>query len=335
MTITKENKTVVKLMAIRSKDEMVIAFDGYNNRSIPNFIFNDELKAEKTFSNSWFKIPTSEIKSIHAPGKKVIDSQKWILRDESLESAKIPLTIRYDKVEMDEDGDWSAPEYMMYQSLYKLDVTYKELSPEEIDFEIRYICDDLKELPNVSNFKYPTGTRWDRYAGKHHPTNITYKDIVTGPQAAIFYPEILHPLLPCELTPEQSFKIIHNFLEENIDRSVASFTSYENIQILHVKKIIGLHTPYSHKVDVSSFRSRRPKYEDRMVKTRDKEIYTIDAKKGANIPVFSGDSLEDLDRNISTYLNALIEYINTPVVDCPTCDGFGIVHKEFKDPREE
>jgi hypothetical protein len=40
---------------------------------------------------------------------------------------------------------------------------------------------------------------------------------------------------------------------------------------------------------------------------------------------FSGENEEDLEDNISKYLNNLMAHINKPFVDCPTCEGAGVV----------
>jgi hypothetical protein len=43
------------------------------------------------------------------------------------------------------------------------------------------------------------------------------------------------------------------------------------------------------------------------------------------IEPFVGESYEDLNNNIDKFLKNLMTEINTPLKDCPNCDGAGVV----------
>jgi len=53
------------------------------------------------------------------------------------------------------------------------------------------------------------------------------------------------------------------------------------------------------------------------------------------IKEFIGDTLVDLRHKIDTYCEELLTFINQPLIDCPSCDGFGVIWKgKFNDDRK-
>jgi hypothetical protein len=46
------------------------------------------------------------------------------------------------------------------------------------------------------------------------------------------------------------------------------------------------------------------------------------------IKPFEGTSYENMMESVETYLSDLIEEINKPLVDCPNCNGMGVIISE-------
>ena len=89
-------------------------------------------------------------------------------------------------------------------------------------------------------------------------------------------------------------------------------------------------------VDVNLFHKRRkPKYQQRYKKERLVEIfemtYTGRGYQGYTpVKGFKGDSHTDLKENIDDYLKDLIEFINKPLVECKSCNGYGVELEEIR-----
>lgn len=169
-------------------------------------------------------------------------------------------------------------------------------------------------------------TRWEHEGTK----NITSGEIKTAFEYSLLYPDIVESHLPCSLTAKKSYDIIRMFIKENINPKVAHISSDYDF-CLSVKKDIKLHKELYRKEEVltpggRSYKHKR--YRDVYIKSRSVTVFEVAPKVYNSYPVvkpFTGNNYEDLRNNINTYLEKLIEEINTPLIDCPHCQGMGVI----------
>ena len=295
----------MKIIGIQTKDCLYITDDinnsnTYNPTKLTWYKFDGEIP-KPSYSKQWVsidKIPTKVEKNI--PKQRV--NVRYELKDGFPVTENTPKVINKRYIE-EED------EYYGVSSLY--DYKYDETieSFEEVEFEIDII-------DSVDGFKI---TKMD-----YTPTYSMFDKITT--------PEVLLPIKPCSLTVEQTYKIIREYVKRNIDPDWAKITSDYDF-CFTVKKLITLDSPDSYQVDIANInnwskRKRQPKYETRYRKTRELEIFQMAPKPYQSYTViesFKGTSYDNMVENINKYLADLIEKINCPLKDCPTCKGLGVV----------
>lgn len=296
-------KEILKLVVIKS-NKLFISDDitgSYYNTKITNLLVDDK-KLKPTYLKNWFEIDEfpQKIEEI-IPSKKI--NVRYELKDEykNIANENTPPVI-YEYIN-NEDS-----EFYDIRGLYeqKFDVT--EETTEEIPFEIVI-------LDEIDNFKLPETPKF----------NVDYH-LIDKLQT---HPVLLH-LKPCQLTEQQTYEIIRNYIKNNIDLKYAKITSDYNF-CFTVKKIITLAKKESYKVDVNNKlfgKKRKPKYETKYRTDRDVIIFEMTHehyKEYPQIQPFKGKNYKDLLHNIGEYLNKLIKEINEPLIDCPHCNGTGVV----------
>jgi hypothetical protein len=146
------------------------------------------------------------------------------------------------------------------------------------------------------------------------------------------YPDILLPSRPCKLTSQQMYKIVREYIKQNINYTYATITSDYNFCFTVQKKII-LDNPYENKTEIKKQNGHSyhpPKYNTKYTKDRLVPIfemtYSPENYKGyTSIPEMWGENQEDLKEKVDRYCQELIEIINKPLVDCPHCHGEGVI----------
>jgi hypothetical protein len=203
-----------------------------------------------------------------------------------------------------EDSVWYGV-MSLYTRAYDIEPEY--YAP--VEFEINII-------DSVENFK-PTVLQY--------PIENTILDRVTT------HP-ILLPMKPCELSTNQTYKIIREYIKKNIDTEQAHITSDYDF-CFGVEKIIQLDELEPYTVDVNNInnwgrRKRKSKNETRYRKVRKVNIFDAAPRNYQQYPIvipFKGNNYDDMINNINNYLLNLITKINEPVVDCPNCKGLGVI----------
>ncbi|MCY8565664.1 hypothetical protein [Bacillus sonorensis] len=293
-----------KLIGIKTKSHFLISDNVEGERyfysRIKDLLFDGE-KAKKTYHSDWYELakePTVIEEQVSA--KKI--NQRYELKEGFQESELTPQVIF--KSYIDEDS-----EFYEVKGLYEFKFDEEPQTNKIIDFEINVIeeIDGDLELDRQD------------FQLKH----------------SLLDRILTHPLLlqtkPCSLTKEDSYKIIRNHVKANIDPKYARVTSdYDFCFTVH--KVLELYQPYEYEVNINKmFKRRKPKFEKRMQKTREVEIYNVAPKPYQNYNVvepFSGENLTDLKANIKAYLDELMEKINEPLVECKCCKGKGVILNE-------
>jgi hypothetical protein len=269
-----------------------LEFYKYHQGSIARFLF-DGKPPEKTQLNDWFKIadvPT-KVELIRAPTQKILG---YKLKLGYAPSERLLANV--DSAFISENEEFG----MFYERITEEIPQENEL----IEFDLHVIAEKDKWEPVRTDFKLKYGLI-DRLT--LHP--------------------VLLPERPCELSREESYKIIREYVKANINPKVA-YVSSDYDFCFGVSKTIPLNESVPYQKDVSSYRARKPKYETAYQTGRKVLVYETAPKPYQSYPVcepFWGENYEALKRNIDAFLKELIEKINEPLCDCPTCKGRGVI----------
>jgi hypothetical protein len=303
-------------------------YDSWDNKTSLTSCFFNGKKPLPTFHESWVFVD-EEINKVEVEESQPNINYRWELIDISMESEKIPLIL---KAIYDNEYGWQLEEgYEYLSSLYKLTFDKQPNIMVEIPFDFKIILevDDIKEF---QGFEYPVQkTQWTHDG----LTNLTPDDVTYQILDKIMFPEIMLPLRPCKFTSEQMYKIVRQYIKQNINYEYATISSDYDF-CFEVKKKIKLDNPYESKTEVTKTNGKSyhpPRYNTKYVKDRSISIFemTYSPKNYSNhtpIPEMWGENIEDLKDRVDKYCQELIEAINKPLVDCPHCHGEGVILQE-------
>lgn len=306
-----------------------------NGRHAESYRF-DGVSPNKTWVIDWWSLPSSPKKLSRMQRQQPLN-YRYRLIDETLESDKLPLELKREEVAVYEDYSWVwKNEFGHLRSLYH------EVSDPQPDIEIveEFEYNVLLSVPEITppdTFSYPYAAHtnfWTSDKGGQ----ITNKDVRHQLlDKLLFTPVLLHQT-PCTLTSKQSYGIIRAHVKDNINPAVAKITSDYDF-CFTVRKRVPKTKAHKYTVDVNlahnlfSGRKRRPKYETRTQNESEwpcfEMTYSPENYKGYTpIKGFSGDTEEDLKKNIDEYLEELMAAINEPLQECPTCEGVGVLKRD-------
>jgi hypothetical protein len=326
---------MINIIAVKTKKGYYLT-DGTNNSySVPklkNTYINGELSIP-TFHKNWFFVP-DEIKMVQQKQSQPSINYRYELIDPTMESDKIPLRLEKDVATYEDNFDYETCWYDDYKhlaSLYRLkyDIQPEILVDVEYNFEILLELDDIQEF---NGFAYPVPKTQYKSDGL---INITEKDVRYQLLDQILFPDIVLPSRPCEMTSEQMYKIVRQYIKENINLKYSRITSdYEFC--FTVEKVIGLAEPYTSKYEITKSNGksyRPPKYNTNYVKNRTIKVFemTYSPKNYQGYtPISSmiGENADDLKEKIDRYCKEIIDEINKPLVDCPHCKGQGVIFEK-------
>lgn len=288
-------------------------------------------KAERTYHREWLKIP-NPMPKVEIMGAKQFVNKRYELIDMSFVSEKAPAIIShedamwYDK----EECEWAwNPEYKHLASLYQY--KYDEIPAQYEDVELTYKCVaklgfDILE----TNIEYAAPKEWNSYNLEHVPQTVGNGSVKWGIMDRVVLPAPLLDLQPCELSSQDSYKIVRQFVKLNIDPEWAQITSDYDF-CFTVKKKILLDAPFNHTYEEITFgKSRRkPKMVTKYVKSRMVDIFEMTHNecnyKGYTVlEGFKGENKADLKEKVDAYLTNLIAEINAPLIECSCCGGLGV-----------
>jgi hypothetical protein len=297
-----KNDKSLKIIAIKTSTKVYISDNisgsSYHTTYLERYIF-DGVKPRKTYRNDWF-----EVDQIPTKTERVVPPQqiniRYELNSKYPESELTPRVINESYI-----GEDSPYEEVIGLYERKWDLTDETL--EEIEFELTVIeeLDEFEITKQEFQLQYNLLDRINT-----HPVLLSTK--------------------PCSMSREESYKIIREYIKNNINPHYARVTSDYDF-CFSVEKVIELYQPESYEVNINSGTKRKPKYETKYKRNRTAKIYEIAPKSYQSYPVvepFSGKNKEDLKNNIKTFLEELISKINEPVVECEHCKGRGVVWNE-------
>lgn len=140
------------------------------------------------------------------------------------------------------------------------------------------------------------------------------------------HPDLLRNC-PCSIDSKQLYNIVREHIKSNIDPKVAQM-SLEYDSCLRVDKRIKLADTREERVDVSSYRARKPKMVTKHIVQRTSTIFECCHTPHQSYPVIKplwANNQQELQEVLDNYLKELMAKINEPLVDCPHCKGLGVV----------
>ncbi|MFA5049025.1 MAG: hypothetical protein WC516_08430 [Patescibacteria group bacterium] len=320
----------INIQAIKVKDKYYIHqvnIPGWISPSLKGLKFDGE-SPQEAFLDNWFII--NEIpKSVTYKKYGTITNERYELKDKTLASDKIPLTINLSQITIhkyeDAPDEWEG-QYASFQSLY---TRVFDTSPDTWE-EVKFTFDIALEVENISirpKFKYDLSPRYNSFFHKDVFSTLTEANIHHQTLASIVYPEILWHETPCYLSSEDTYELIRAYIKRNIDPKYAKITSDYDF-CFTVEKVIPLakplNIPHSRKV------GRKTVNEVRLQSTKQVKIFEMTSEKShyQGYPIikgFSGINEKELKSKIDSYLEELIEIINMPCKECPNCNGVGVI----------
>lgn len=326
----------MKITAIKTKKGYYLSTNptnDYGNSGLLGYLFNSKAP-ELTFDKRWvFVKATSTPLLVEEEVSQPAINHRYELIDKSMVTDKVKEVFPRDVVsECNEDGyDWQwKEEYAHLRSLYELKSDERPKIKKIVDYDLDVVM-EIDEIEKHEGFSYQVQkTKWEHEG----TTALTEKAIRHQLIDLIIFPSIILPNKPSKLTSFQTYKVVRQYIKDNINPKYAEITSdYEFC--FTVKKRLEFSEPESFTVDVNNSifqkRKRKPKYVQKYRKARLSdaifEMTHADTKyKGYTIiQGFEGKDQTDLRQKIDFYLKNLIDFINKPLVDCPACKGMGVI----------
>lgn len=264
---------------------------------------------------------------------------RWELVDKEDNEIGLPEVLSPEEVcEWWDEDDYehcfgNQSKYFKYRSFYKRCYDYSEQEYKDVEFEVTNLGKILnEEVENYSSEKVKLVI--PSYDNKNpHPVDLasvtTYSEL-----AQMLVPELAIHNQPCAISRDNTYKIIRNYILDNIDGKYARVTSNYDF-CFTVKKIVKI-KPYEHKTEEKKLNGKsyaRPRIKTQTITSKEIEIFEMCPSKQYQsytpIEGFKGDNLQDLISNMESYLQDLMEYINLPLEECSCCNGVGYVLQSF------
>lgn len=282
----------------------------------------------------------SELTSITA---KVSDKQvnhRWELIDQEDNELGLPVVLsKEDACDYYDEDDYyytigEESKYYKFRTFYHRKYDFEPQPRKEVEFEVEVLGEiQVSDIESFSDMKI---------SYVHRP-NFSDVVVTTDLSSLARYDQLelmLVPKLaihnrPCSIDRDTTYKIVRNYIRENIDGKYARITSCYDF-CMTVKKLIKIN-PIKHKSEITKRNGRsyaKPRFKEWTTTHKEVEIFEMcPAKKyGKYTPIegFRGENLQDLAENVKLYLDELMEVINAPLVECGHCQGQGTIIEEKK-----
>lgn len=291
---------------------------------------------EKAEIGKWFFLRgATSIDKFEEKQPKASITKGYKLRDPDFESDKIPAYLTHEQVaERYSGGEIYWENYDNIRSLYVEDI---QEQPEAIipsPFKLDCLGDIrveglLSEPRNMTYKVYRDGT-WTHKGD----IELDLRYIATWDEIdKLLVPDFALKDRPCKLTSKQTYDIIRHYVNTHINPAHAVVSSDYDF-CFNVRKKIAIQ-PYVRRTEITKSNGKsyaRPRFNTQKVEHITKDVFdmTHSEAKYKGYPVikgFEGTTLEDLAENIKLFLDELMEVINQPVEQCPSCKGVGHIYK--------
>lgn len=286
---------------------------------LKELLFDGEY-AKPTYLPEWYVIDLYPAK-IEKKGV-VYDYRKYVLKDEYKGCLGFKEEIDYDdRFNFEHDID----------SFYNYEYQKREVNQEVDNLEIEVIMElENFNLPTIE-YKAYGATNMNAYWDGEY--NITNKGVRHQLIDKIMFPDILLPERPCKFTSKQMYDITRAYIKDNINNKYATISSDYDF-CFEVKKKIKKYTP--EEVTYYNIFARTKKQRNtphkKIVKYREETIFKMTNSKSKYdgypiIEEMTAKNETELKEKVDTWLSNLIEKINEPLVECPHCNGLGVINE--------
>jgi hypothetical protein len=326
-----------KLKAYTSKEGVFVAevqkySYGYYPIKFDVYRINDK-DPKLTASGYWFFFPDKDIFSVKRKVNPKNINHRYILKDDSMKSKKIPLKLSREDVGYSQDSDYDTywKNFSSLRSLYKEIYDTTEGSWEEIDFTVDVIGDiEISDLskPESMVVSVLNDESWTHQGVKE----IDIMDVaIFSELEQMLVPEFAIHKRPCSISSKITYSIVRQYVKDNLNSSVALITSDYKF-CFTVKKKVKI-KPYELRSEQKKSNGRsyaKPRISSKNVDHKQIEVFAM-THAGENykgyIPIkgFKGESINDLIENVKLYLDELMQHINSDVSECEHCSGYGHV----------
>ena len=293
----------------------------YHNTKLTKMLF-DGKKPTSSYCKNWYFIedyPTLVQTEVQGD----IINRRYELKDESLESDKMPRVIPYEDKEK--------------YNCDMIDNLYMYASDREPDYLAEVEC-DIQVLCDVEDFEFPPVIDYnavDKQSFSNRHYTIKNADVKHQMLDKIMFPALLLHEKPCKFTSKQMYDITRQYILDHIDNSVAKITSNYDF-CFTVKKLVPLIEPetITYQNIFGRTKREREKIHTKVKKFEEKEIFEMthaqEHYKGYSIiPEMTANNEAELKEKVDSWLEYLIDVINRPLVQCPHCNGSGYL-EDFK-----
>lgn len=274
--------------------------------------------AKPTYLPEWYVIDLYPAK-IEKKGV-VYDYRKYVLKDEYKGCLGFKKEIDYnDRFNFEHDID----------SFYNYEYQKREVNQEVDNLEIEVIMElENFNLPTIEYRAYGE-TKNNGFWDKEY--DITNKDVEHQLIDKMMFPDILLSERPCKFTSKQMYDITRAYIKDNINNKYATISSDYDF-CFEVKKKIKKYTP--EEVTYYNIFARTKKQRNtphkKIVKYREETIFKMTNSKSKYdgypiIEEMTAKNETELKEKVDTWLSELIKKINEPLVECPHCNGLGVI----------
>lgn len=283
----------------------------------------------KSHCAGWFWVE-GELQRVHREIPQPRINHRYVLVEDAPGKDELPQEMPREEVTVYDKEEYACvwkDEFKHLASLYELKSDEQEPLIEEIPFAVEV----LLEVPSIDpvDFKYKIyRSQWT-----HEGSRVIRNDEIKGQLIdQLVFPPVVKPELPCKFTSRQVYNIVRHYIKENINLDVATITSDYDF-CFTVKKKIAISNPYTLSCEVKKSNGKsykKPRYRESYVKKREVEVfemtYSPENYKGYTpVPEMVANSHAELKLKMDSYLSEVMKLINTPLTDCPHCNGMGVV----------
>lgn len=305
----------------------------YSYNILGGYIVNGITQEEAIKVNGYAKLD-SEVVSVQKKIASIRKVSHYTLKDKELESSKLPLVVQH---YWDEDLEETRLQGVEgYEALYEPVFEETEERLEDVPFVIinmgEYTIDDPTNIKDRKIKLAGVSNMWHGKAIEEELSKVVvYDDIVK-----LLTPEFALTQAPCKLTSHQMYRIVRQYLLENLDMKENIITSNYDFCFTVKKRV---HTrPF---IVTESYLASRNKFKSKQVTKTEKQVevfeMTYAGYKGAGgyegytcIPELHGDNLQDLSDKLDEYLYDLVHVLNKKVHECECCNGTGHIVEKAK-----
>lgn len=343
-----------KFVAYITEKGLFYAHSGFDYRGkrapvYDSHYVNGKPPVESEHLQGWYFLEgETSIKSYQQSKAGGYGEARWVLRDVSAyQEGIIPKIINIeDADEIEDDYSYyigSGSPYYRYRDLYKRERDKLPDVIEDVDFEVDYkgelkydlVKNDYKDLKItvVDNNKEASSPNKDN--------TLDIKDVVNFYELEkLLVPDIVLHNRPCYISADATYRIVRNYIKNNIDTKQAKITSDYDF-CFAVDKVVSI-KPFTSTTEHKKANGRsyaRPRFSHRKIDSKRVQVFEMCPSKSYQdytpIRGFKGKNLEDLVENVRLFLGELIEVINKPSRECENCKGCGVVFDKFNNEEGE